>query len=95
MPQLTWLVTGCSSGFGEQFIKSILQRGDKAIATARKPESIEKLKAIGAATLLLDVTAIQAKLDETIKQAWEIHGRIDVIVQNAGFSMIGTLNDLG
>jgi hypothetical protein len=39
MTQLTWLVTGCSSGLGEEFIRGILARGDKAIAITRGPVS--------------------------------------------------------
>ncbi|KAK6398654.1 hypothetical protein LTR65_000206 [Meristemomyces frigidus] len=41
--QSVWLVTGCSTGFGEEFIKQILARGDKAISTARNPNSVQKL----------------------------------------------------
>ena len=50
MPQLTWLVTGYSSGFDEQFIHSILARGDNVIATtARGHERLQHLEDDGAA----------------------------------------------
>lgn len=92
--QQVWLVTGCSSGFGEAFIKSILQRGDKAIATARRLESIKHLVKLGAATLQLDVTDSQLALNEKIKQAWAIYNRIDVLVQNAGYGFYGAVEDV-
>lgn len=94
MVQQVWLVTGCSTGFGEQFVKTILQRGDKAIATARKIDSIQHLADLGASTLQLDVTASQAELDEKIKQAIPFYGHINVVVHNAGYGELGALEDL-
>ncbi len=86
MPQLTWLVTGTSSGFGEQYVHSILAKGDHVIATARRGhERLQKLKDAGAAILDLDVTAPQAELDAKVKEALEIYGGIDVLVNNAGY----------
>jgi NADP-dependent 3-hydroxy acid dehydrogenase YdfG len=92
--QQVWLVTGCSSGFGEAFIKSIIQRGDKAIATARRLDSIEHLAELGAATMQLDVTDSQLELNEKIKEAWAIYDRIDVLVQNAGYGLYGAAEDV-
>lgn len=94
MSPRVWLVTGCSSGFGEQFIKTILERGDKAIATARKTESIKHLADLGAATLQLDMTDSREVMDEKAKEAFDIYGSIDVLVQNAGYSYIATLEDI-
>lgn len=86
MPQLTWLVTGTSSGFGEQFVHSILAKGDRVIATARRGhERLQHLKDAGAAVLDLDVTAPQAELDAKAKEALNIYGGIDVLVNNAGY----------
>ena len=48
MTQLVWLVTGCSSGLGLEFVHSILARGDLVIATARTLSSIEQLSKLGA-----------------------------------------------
>ena len=64
MTRLTWLITGCSSGFGEELAKSILKRGDRVIATAR--DSVNRLKDLrdlGATTLDLDVCAPQADIN--------------------------------
>jgi NAD(P)-dependent dehydrogenase (short-subunit alcohol dehydrogenase family) len=92
--QQVWLITGCSGGLGEAFIKSLLKRGDKAIATARQIGSIEHLAALGAATMQLDVTDSDAALDEKIKQAWALYGHIDVLVQNAGYGFFGAMEDV-
>lgn len=94
MSQQVWLVTGCSSGFGEQFIKTIIERGDKAIATARRIESIKHLADLGAATLQLDMTDSRKVMDQKIKEAWDIYGKIDVVVQNAGYGYICTIEDM-
>lgn len=93
MSQQVWLVTGCSTGFGEQFIKTIIERGDKAIATARKIESIKHLADLGAATMQLDMTDSQEVMNKKAKQAFDIYGRIDVLVQNAGYGYMSTLED--
>ena len=86
MPQLTWLVTGTSSGFGEQFVHSILERGDRVIATARQADQrLQSLKNAGAAILDLDVRATQAQLDAKVREALAIYGGIDVLVNNAGY----------
>ncbi|KAK5997681.1 putative oxidoreductase YusZ [Cladobotryum mycophilum] len=94
MAPLVWLVTGCSSGFGEVFVRQILERGDKIIATARRPDSIEHLKKTGVATLKLDVTDDQATINETMYQAIAIHGHIDVLVNNAAYIATGAWEDV-
>ncbi|KAM0547497.1 hypothetical protein ACHAPJ_010370 [Fusarium lateritium] len=94
MPQLVWLITGCSSGFGAEFVRQILSRGDKVIATARRLSSIESLASQGAATLQLDITSSQETIDQIIAHAIIIYGHIDVLVNNAGFVSSGSWEDL-
>ncbi|KAK0124111.1 hypothetical protein ONS95_009094 [Cadophora gregata] len=94
MASLTWFITGCSSGFGEQFVRSILARGDKVIATARRLGSIAHLKEAGAAVLQLDITDHQANIDAVLAEALKIYGGIDVLVNNAGYISIGTWEEL-
>ena len=94
MPQLVWLITGCSSGFRAEFVRQILSRGDRVIATARRLSSIESLASQGAATLQLDVTSSQETIDQVIAQAINIYGHIDVLVNNAGFVSSGSWEDL-
>ena len=83
---LIWLVTGCSSGIGEELVQSILKRGDRVIATARgKVERLQALKDLGADTLELDVTADQTAFDQIAQDAVNIYGGLDVLVNNAGY----------
>ena len=93
-PQLVWLITGCSSGFGEQFVHSIVARGDRVIATGRNLSRLQHLWNIGASILQLDVTDSQEIIDGKIAEAISIHGRIDVLVNNAAFIQVGTWEDL-
>jgi NADP-dependent 3-hydroxy acid dehydrogenase YdfG len=98
--QLVWLITGCSSGFGEEFINHILARGDCVIATARDLSKIGNLSAMAQAqhdvfVRQLDVTASQESLNETNADAIKIYGRIDVLVNNAGYVTLGGWEDLG
>ena len=83
MTHLIWLVTGCSSGFGEAFVHRILARGDKVIATGRKAaERLAHLKDTGAAILELDVTWPEKELQNAMDKAIGIYGGIDVLVSN-------------
>ena len=94
MPQLTWLVTGTASGFGEQLVYSILARGDRVIATARQAHGrLQPLKEAGAAILDLDVRASQSELDVKAKEALAIYGGIDVLVNNAAQIVGGILEE--
>ncbi|QSZ36605.1 hypothetical protein DSL72_006485 [Monilinia vaccinii-corymbosi] len=92
MTRLTWLITGCSSGFGEQLTHSILARGDLAIATTRGPaHRIQHLRDAGAATLSLDVTESQSALDAKVHEALQIYEGIDVLINNAGYVEAGLI----
>ncbi|KAI1763489.1 NAD(P)-binding protein [Hypoxylon sp. FL1150] len=95
MPQ-TWLITGCSSGFGELFVRKLRAAGDNVIATGRSADvKLAHLRDTGASILDLDVSgsadAIKAKTDE----AWNMYsGGIDVVVNNAGYILSGALEAL-
>ncbi|EPE37067.1 NAD(P)-binding Rossmann-fold containing protein [Glarea lozoyensis ATCC 20868] len=97
MPQLTWLITGCSSGFGELFTRTALARGDRVIATSRSSAStrLTHLKTLGATILDLDVTLPQAELNAKIADAIAIYGSIDVLVNAAGYIEAGMVEELG
>lgn len=78
-------MTGCSSGFGSALVREALSRGDAVIATARNPAKITDLKQEGASTLAIDVTASLSDLKKIAEEAFKIHGRIDYLVNNAGY----------
>jgi NADP-dependent 3-hydroxy acid dehydrogenase YdfG len=95
MKQLTWLVTGCSSGFGEAYVHEILARGDRVIATGRLAlERLKHLEGTGAAIMDLDVTASQSELDLKVKEAIDIYYGIDVLVNNAGYFEVGLIDEV-
>jgi len=96
MTQLTWLITGCTSGLGENFVRAVLARGDRAIATARSKshERLAALKEAGAAVVDLDVTASQTEINGKIAEALEIYGTIDVLVNNAGYIEAGMVEEI-
>jgi len=91
--QLVWFITGTSTGFGRDLALASLQRGDKVIATARRLSAVEGLKAAGASTLELDVTSPLERLKSIAKEAHSIYGRIDIVVNNAGYFELGALEE--
>ncbi|MCH7629900.1 MAG: SDR family NAD(P)-dependent oxidoreductase [Proteobacteria bacterium] len=92
----TWLITGCSSGFGRILAELALTQGDRVVATARRPEQLEDLRARfpGAVlTLALDVTDPAAPAAAMAEVAARF-GRLDVLVNNAGFGIVGAVEEL-
>lgn len=90
-----WFITGASRGFGRIWAEAALRRGDKVAATARKPASIKDLKekyGDNVLTLQLDVTKPD-QVKEAVSQAHAHFGRLDVILNNAGYSLVGTIEE--
>ncbi|KAK4156060.1 hypothetical protein C8A00DRAFT_41437 [Chaetomidium leptoderma] len=88
MAALVWLITGCSSGFGAQFVHSALARGDKVIATGRNSATkLKQFEGTGAAIVELDVSLPEADVKKIVDEAAKIYGRIDVLVNNAGYGI--------
>jgi NAD(P)-dependent dehydrogenase (short-subunit alcohol dehydrogenase family) len=94
MAPRVWFITGCSSGFGEQLALEALSRGDNVIATARNPSKLDLLKRAGAKVMALDVTAPLKELQASATEAYRFYNRIDVLVNNAGYIMQGSLEEL-
>jgi len=90
-----WFITGCSTGFGRELAKLVLDRGYRAVITARDPAKIQDLTAGHegrALALKLDVTD-KAEVAATVRQAQAVFGSIDVLVNNAGFGYVGALEE--
>ena len=90
-----WLITGASAGFGRALAQEVLQRGGRAIATARDPSSLAALAAAGSERLLalaLDVTQPR-QIDRAVVSGAAHFGRIDVLVNNAGYGFLSGLEE--
>jgi NAD(P)-dependent dehydrogenase (short-subunit alcohol dehydrogenase family) len=88
-----WFITGCSTGFGRELAAHVLERGYRAVVTARDPDDIEDLAAKGDALILkLDVTD-QGQVDAAIHSAEEHFGRINVLVNNAGIGYFAAVEE--
>lgn len=89
-----WLITGASRGFGKAFAQAALENGCRVAAGARKPEAVRT--ALGESEQLLpvklDVTN-QQEIDEAVKSVIDAFGRIDVLVNNAGYGIFGSLEE--
>jgi NADP-dependent 3-hydroxy acid dehydrogenase YdfG len=88
-----WLITGCSTGFGHELAKQALARGFRVAATARKPEELQSLHALGdALALKLDVTD-HKQIADAVKAAEDQFGQIDVLVNNAGIGYFAAIEE--
>ena len=90
-----WFITGASRGFGRVWAEAALERGDKVAATARNPERIADLKErFGDAVLPLELDVTDGeRVPKAVHQAFEHFGRLDVLVNNAGYSLIATAEE--
>ena len=95
MDSKVWFITGASRGFGRIWTEAALERGDQVAATARDVDSLAEIKArFGEAVLplALDVTNA-AQVRQAVGQAHAHFGKLDVILNNAGYSLLGTIEE--
>ena len=92
-----WLVTGASTGFGRELVEYLLTQGARVVATARKVAALAELgtqypeRVLVAAMDVTDQKQVEAVVDAAVK--W--FGRIDVLVNNAGYGMVGAVEESG
>lgn len=95
---LVWLITGCSSGFGNALSILVLKAGHKVVATSRtpskNPELVKQVEDLGGIWLALDITAPQSELHKVIDEGKRKFGRLDILVNNAATGLIGALEDV-
>jgi NAD(P)-dependent dehydrogenase (short-subunit alcohol dehydrogenase family) len=90
-----WFITGCSTGFGRELAQRVLKRGWRAVVTARNPAQVSDLAAAAgdrALALALDVTKPE-QIEAVVKAAKDKFGRIDVLVNNAGYGYQSTVEE--
>ena len=91
-----WFITGTSKGFGRIWAEAALRRGDKVVATARRTESLSELTSRYGSSVLplaLDVTN-EVGVASVVKQGHAHFGRLDVVVNNAGYGLFGSIEEV-
>lgn len=90
-----WFVTGCSTGFGREFVRTALARGFRIVATARDPKKLTDIIAgheDRAIAIALDVTKPD-QIKQAVDKAEQTFGRIDVLVNNAGYGYLAAVEE--
>lgn len=87
------LITGASSGIGYQTAKLSSENGHKVYGAARRLDKLETLKSMGVVPMYLDITNEDSSV-ELVKQIIKIEGRIDVLINNAGYGSYGAIEDV-
>ncbi|PRY15487.1 short-subunit dehydrogenase [Pontibacter ummariensis] len=95
MAERVWFITGVSSGFGRKLAEEVAKLGDKVIGTVRQVRQLEEFNAISPGNTfayLMDVTNAEG-VKATTEAACKLMGRIDVLVNNAGFGYVGAVEE--
>lgn len=96
MTKKVWFITGSSRGFGRHWTEAALQRGDLVAATARDTDTLSALVTTYGDAILplqLDVTN-HAAVQEAVAQAHQKFGRLDIVVNNAGYGLFGAVEEI-
>ncbi|MDH6232442.1 NAD(P)-dependent dehydrogenase (short-subunit alcohol dehydrogenase family) [Mesorhizobium soli] len=96
MAQKAWFITGTSKGFGRVWAEAALARGDLVAATARNPDTLAELTekyGKNVAAMKLDVDDKKA-VDAAVAEAHKRFGRLDVVINNAGYGQFGTIEEV-
>lgn len=88
-----WFITGISRGFGRELASAAIGQGDFVVGTTRSGESDQESSSGRLTVLALDVTHPQ-DVASVVAKAWQIHGHIDIVVNNAGFGLLGAVEEV-
>ncbi|CAF3649815.1 unnamed protein product [Fusarium graminearum] len=90
-----WLITGSSNGFGLLLSLRALKAGHKVISTVRdttrSADAVSQIEKAGGKIITLDMTESKASITEKVLDAEKVYGRIDYLVNNAGYSCLGAI----
>ena len=90
-----WFNTGASSGFGKAFAEYAITQGYKVIVTARRLDKLESIKALApdqVEAIKMDVNN-NAEISDAVKKAIDRFGRVDVLINNAGYGIVGAVEE--
>ncbi|MBS3904895.1 MAG: SDR family NAD(P)-dependent oxidoreductase [Simkania sp.] len=93
---LVWLITGTSQGFGKELVQAALARGDFVVATSRTPDKVLQDFSGAKDRLLTPSLDLRdpAQINSVVEQAISRFGRIDVLVNNAGYGLLGAIEEV-
>jgi NAD(P)-dependent dehydrogenase (short-subunit alcohol dehydrogenase family) len=87
-----WFITGATSGLGLSLARLALTRGERVFATGRRGAALQELKGAGAEVALMDVTKSN-QIAAAVDVAQQIYGGIDVLVNSAGYALLGAVEE--
>lgn len=98
MSSPVWFITGVSAGLGQALAKCVAAKQIHVVGTVRNQtrstEAVSSLKKLGVHIIELDVTNSSSNLQTAVEEVKKVYGRIDVLVNNAGYSLLGAVEDM-
>lgn len=94
--QKVWFITGASKGLGLALAKLVLSNGDKVVATSRRVKELEEQISPASGNFLplnVDITSDEA-VRRAIEQSIAYFGKLDIVVNNAGYSLVGSMEEM-
>lgn len=94
MTARTWLITGCSSGFGLELVRAAAARGDRVVATMRNPAGFVVPDGVSGEVMVKALDVIdEAQVRSVVAEVVRDFGRIDALVNNAGYGLVGSVEE--
>ncbi|MET0325445.1 MAG: SDR family NAD(P)-dependent oxidoreductase [Ilumatobacteraceae bacterium] len=91
-----WFITGAGRGIGRALTDAALAAGERVVATVRRPDAVADLVAAHGNALHVEMLDVRDRgaVDAAVRRGIEHHGRLDVVVNNAGYGVVGTIEEL-